>query len=52
MRELRKAQRKKLGENSEAIRKRVQNARDIQNQRFANSIDIVCNADMRIGEVK
>ncbi|MBN8579202.1 MAG: YifB family Mg chelatase-like AAA ATPase [Anaerolineae bacterium] len=42
----------KLGESSEAIRKRVQTARDIQNQRFANSTDIVCNADMRIGEVR
>ena len=42
----------KLGETSEAIRKRVQTARDIQKQRFANSTDIVCNADMRIGEVR
>jgi len=42
----------RLGETSESIRKRVQTARDIQNQRFTNSIDIVCNADMRIGEVR
>ncbi|MBK6793618.1 MAG: ATP-binding protein [Anaerolineales bacterium] len=42
----------KLGETSETIRKRVQIARNIQNQRFANSTDIVCNADMRIGEVR
>ena len=42
----------KLGETSETIRKRVQTARDIQNHRFANSTDIVCNADMRIGEVR
>ena len=42
----------KLGETSETIRKRVQTARNIQNQRFANSTDIVCNADMRIGEVR
>ncbi len=42
----------KLGESSETIRKRVQSARDIQNQRFANSTDVVCNADMRIGEVR
>jgi magnesium chelatase family protein len=42
----------KLGESSDVIRKRVQNARDIQNQRFANTTDIVCNADMRIGEVR
>ncbi|MBK9780272.1 MAG: hypothetical protein IPP55_09520 [Anaerolineales bacterium] len=30
----------------------AQTARNIQNQRFANSTDIVCNADMRIGEVR
>jgi magnesium chelatase family protein len=42
----------KLGETSDAIRKRVQSARDIQNQRFSVSTDIVCNADMRIGEVR
>lgn len=42
----------KLGETSETIRKRVQTARDLQNQRFANSTDIVCNADRGIGEVR
>ncbi len=44
----------KLGESSEAIRKRVQTARDIQNNRFSNgeARDVVCNADMRIGEVR
>ncbi len=42
----------RLGESSESIRKRVQTARDIQNQRFSTSTDIVCNADMRIGEVR
>ena len=44
----------RLGETSETIRKRVQAARDIQNKRFANgeSKDIVCNADMRVGEVR
>lgn len=44
----------RLGETSESIRKRVQAARDIQNKRFANgeAKDIVCNADMRIGEVR
>jgi magnesium chelatase family protein len=31
----------KLGESSESIRKRVQTARDIQNQRFATSTDEV-----------
>ena len=44
----------KMSESSESIRKRVQAARDIQNKRFANgkSADIVCNADMRIGEIR
>jgi magnesium chelatase family protein len=44
----------KLGESSEAIRKRVQTARDIQNNRFSigEARDVVCNADMRIGEVR
>ena len=44
----------RLGESSESIRRRVQAARDIQNQRFSGngSSDIVCNADMRIGEVR
>jgi magnesium chelatase family protein len=44
----------RLGETSEAIRSRVQAARDIQNKRFASgaSNDIVCNADMRVGEVR
>jgi magnesium chelatase family protein len=43
-----------LGETSETIRKRVQAARDIQNKRFANgeSKPVVCNADMRIGEIR
>jgi len=44
----------RLGETSETIRMRVQAARDIQNKRFSNgeSKDIVCNADMRVGEVR
>ena len=44
----------RVGETSETIRQRVQAARDIQNKRFANngSSDIVCNADMRIGEIR
>jgi len=44
----------RLGETSESIRVRVQSARDIQNKRFSNggSKDIICNADMRIGEVR
>ncbi len=54
----------RLGESSESIRKRVQTARDIQHDRFTNSqpfskaqgkstnSDVLCNADMRIGEVR
>ena len=44
----------RLGESSECIRARVQAARDIQLKRFSNngSSDIVCNADMRIGEIR
>ena len=44
----------RVGEKSESIRVRVQAARDIQNKRFSNgeTSDIVCNADMRVGEVR
>jgi len=44
----------RMGESSEAIRVRVQAARDIQNKRFSNngSSDIVCNAVMRVGEIR
>ena len=44
----------RLGETSESIRQRVQAARDIQNKRFSSngSSDIVCNADMRVGEIR
>jgi len=44
----------RVGESSETIRARVQAARDIQNKRFSknSSSDIVCNADMRVGEVR
>ena len=51
----------RIGESSETIRARVQSARDIQRNRFTNpdsriskgsSSDIVCNADMRVGEVR
>jgi magnesium chelatase family protein len=51
----------RLGETSEAIRKRVQAARDIQSARFTNPSTIsgqrsqsaiVCNADMRVGEIR
>ena len=42
-----------MGETSESIRKRVQVARNIQQQRFANwQSDIICNADMRVGEIR
>jgi magnesium chelatase family protein len=43
----------RVGETSENIRARVQAARNIQNQRFSKngSSDIVCNADMRVGEI-
>jgi len=42
----------RLGESSETIRKRVQAAREIQSRRFSESSNIVCNADMRIGEIR
>jgi magnesium chelatase family protein len=44
----------RVGESSETIRARVQAARDIQNKRFSinGSCDIVCNADMRVGEIR
>jgi len=42
----------RMGETSEAIRKRVQAAREIQNKRFGELTNIVCNADMRIAEVR
>lgn len=40
-----------LGETSESIWKRVQIARDIQSWRFVDVPDIICNADMRVGEI-
>ena len=43
----------RLGETSEGIRKRVQATCHIQQQRFASSqSDILCNADMRVGEIR
>jgi len=44
----------RVAESSEAIRKRVQAARNIQLARFSKteSSDIVCNADMRVGEIR
>jgi len=44
----------RVGETSEAIRARVQAARDIQQKCFSTngSSDIICNADMRMGEIR
>ena len=44
----------RVGESSESIRARVQVARDIPQKRFLNngSSDIICNADMRVGEIR
>jgi magnesium chelatase family protein len=44
----------RVGEPSECIRARVQAARNIQTRRFSSnsSADIVCNADMRVGEIR
>ena len=51
----------RVGESSESIRKRVQTARNIQQVRFTNpstssgqryQSDIICNADMRVGEIR
>jgi len=52
----------RMGEPSKCIRARVQAARNIQQRRFTNpkslfsnngsATDIVCNADMRVGEIR
>jgi magnesium chelatase family protein len=44
----------RVGELSESIRARVQAAGDIQSRRFSKngSSDIICNADMRVGEIR
>ena len=44
----------RVGEPSECIRARVQAARNIQLKRFSQngSTDIICDADMRIGEIR
>jgi magnesium chelatase family protein len=52
----------RVGESSECIRSRVQAARNIHRARFTNpdsrmpnngsSTDIVCNVDMRVGEIR
>jgi magnesium chelatase family protein len=42
------------GETSASIRARVQAARNIQLKRFSSngSSDVICNADMRVGEIQ
>jgi len=43
----------RMGETSESIRNCIQAAHNIQQQNFASSqFDIICNADMRIGEIR
>ena len=44
----------RIGESSASIRQRVQAARQRQCQRFSKNgtLDIVCNADMRVGEIR
>jgi magnesium chelatase family protein len=42
----------RLGETSKSLQKRVQSARDIQSQRFVDVSNIVCNADMHVGEIQ
>jgi len=42
----------RTSETSDSIRARVQAAREIQTQRFTATSNIVCNADMRIAEVR
>jgi len=41
-------------ESSQTIRARLQAARNIQQKRFSGngSSDIICNADMRVGEIR
>jgi len=43
-----------MGESNETIRARVEAARDIQRSRFSKTewSEIVCNADMRVGEIR
>jgi predicted ATPase with chaperone activity len=44
----------RAAETSASIRARVQAARDMQTRHFSNngSSDIVCNADLRVGEIR
>jgi magnesium chelatase family protein len=49
----------RMGETSEVIRERVQASRDIQTARFGGlqdssirTLNIACNADMRVAEVR
>jgi predicted ATPase with chaperone activity len=49
-----KLSRDRVGEASDSIRTRVQAARDKQGKRFSKngSSDIVCDADLRVGEIR
>jgi magnesium chelatase family protein len=42
----------RLGESSAEVRARVEAARDRQRQRFSSSVNIACNSDMRVAEVR
>ncbi|MBI5934817.1 MAG: ATP-binding protein [Chloroflexi bacterium] len=42
----------RLGESSAEIRQRVENARQVQRERFVESSSIACNADMRIAGIR
>jgi magnesium chelatase family protein len=44
----------RVGESSECICAHVQATRDIQNKRFSDNVssDSICNADMRVGEIR
>jgi magnesium chelatase family protein len=42
----------RIGETSESIRGRVQAARNIQQSFAGSQSDIICNADMRVGEIR
>lgn len=42
----------RLCESSETIRKRIQATRDVQSKRFVDVPDIICNANMHVGEIR
>ena len=47
-----KLSKEQLAESSASIRQRVETARQVQRERFAESSAVACNADMRIAEVR